>query len=217
MEKLQDILKALAKVPGAESLAQKALEALKAEGETADEAKAEIARLKRDLAAAEKARDALKKDLESSTTGKDEAVKAAQAERDALKQRIAELERERDNARKRAALGDALGIADPVRRKHALDALLARLPEDVVLDDKGELVGATKAVAAFRAEAPFYWPEGEEEEAPKDAGGSSVGRPANAGKAPLRRAGPGPAETTREERIRKWDRLFGRAPEAKQH
>lgn len=216
MNKLDEILKSLAKIPGAEALAKQALAesaALAASLEEVDSLTASAGASKKAIAALTKERDAFKRDLDAGAAGKDDALKAALRERDEAKAAAEKAGKDLGLQRKREALGEALGIVDAKRRRFAVDTLLPQLPEDVVLDEAGRLVGATKAIKTFREEAPFFWSPADADPLVAEADRGNGGKPAGAGRPPIASSGPGRKDTqTRDEKISKWDKLMGRAP-----
>lgn len=233
MDEIEELLKSLEKVPGAEKLAKdlrgKFAAAKKGLDDELDSAKAEAATAKKEAKTHKSTADAYKRDLDAGASGKEEALKKATAERDDWKAKAEKAEAKAGAVLKRSLLQDELGITDPVRRRHATDALMGQLPEDVVVDENGKLVGAAKHVKAFRESAPFYWEttqgaEGEagatgtagsasKEKADKGNGGPRPG----SGAAPMKQSGAGAKkELSRAEKIAKYGDLLYPDTAAKQ-
>lgn len=201
MDEFEKTLADLEKVKGAEELA-KALR--KQVTEAFDTVRGEANTAKKDAASFKKTADAYKRDLDAAGATKEEALKGAQKERDDWKGKAEQAERVAAGARRRTAVADELGISDPERRRHATNAFLAELPEDVTLDDNGRLVGAAKHIKSFREKAGFYWDAAEAAAIKVDAGN---GGPRQGGeKPPTKTAGAGSkAEPTRNEKVKSWD------------
>ena len=228
MPTVDEHLKALAKIPGAEAFAKKAIEALKEERDENEVQLAEAATARKDLAKVTRDRDALKRDLDGAGAKTEDTVKLAQKDRDEWKAKAEANATELVLTRRRQALADELNIADPVRRAHAVEAAYKKLPDNVTLDEKSnKLVGAAKFVGQFKSEASFYWSPEElaaAEEATEDeaAGGAGAGASArdrkidkgNGGKPgakkTLKDSGTGNPDTaTKGEKVDKWRGRFG--------
>lgn len=235
MDKINALLDQLDKIPGAEGVAKKLRAECTSLQAEVTEATDDAAAARKEAKTSKKAADDLKRDLDAGAGSKDEVVKKAENQRDEWKRKAEAAEAKVAVVAKRAALARELGIKDPVRSEHAVDALMARLPDDVTLDDSGrKLVGVTKHVNAFRKDASFYFrDEAEGDEEPEDGEGEDAdekaksekidrgsGGPRNGQDAPtLRKGGPGrKKEESREEKIERygneWDARNGHAPKA---
>ncbi len=125
----------------------------------------------------------LKSDLEAASKGTDERVAQALKERDehktAAEQRTAELA----STRLRHAVEKKLGISDEVKSRRAVGAFLEHAGDAVSLDEKGLVVGADKAIEAFKAAESFWFaPDAPSEPAaptsPRAGSGAAPARPA---------------------------------------
>lgn len=108
-------------------------------------------------AAAQRAADKLTADAAASGKTVEESTAAARKERDEAKAAAATAAAELQAHRVRVALERKLAIADETKSRRAVAALNEHAPDGFELDEHGKLVGADKAIEAFKAAEPFWF------------------------------------------------------------
>ena len=198
---MDKLLAELEKIEGAADLAVKLREAWATAD--ADATKAALVNAEKKLAKAEKDRDKFKADAEAASKGQDLVV-AAQAERDTAKAERDAATTALSSFKLTTKLERKLGISNEVKSRRAVAALLEAYGEEVTLDDKGEVVGADKALEAFKVAESFWFDEDAEGEPTKPANG---GPRAGAGPNPVKLGGKAPQTHEEKRAARKAEML----------
>lgn len=203
MDKIQELLASLAKVPGAEDLTKKIASEVKGITDAHDTATAKLATVtkERDTFKTESAKH--KADLDNGTAGKDEAVKKLAVERDDWRSKHEAAEAKLKRVALETAVGNALGIADPIARADAAASFIRVMPADAHLNDNGQLVGVSKAIETFKAERSYYFGA-----AGSEAKGNGGPRPGG-DPPPLKKSGTGAGAETEDKRSAWATRLEG--------
>lgn len=153
-----------------------------------DTSKGTLAGAEKRAKAAEKLAEKLKSDLDVAARGNDAATAAALKERDEAKAIAERATSEYTAYRTRVALEKRLGIADEKWSRRAADAFLADYAGDgLQLDEHGAIVGADRALEAFKASEPQWFvgvePAPERPSPGRPGSGPSPAKPAGAARA----------------------------------
>lgn len=205
MDKINEYLVALAKIPGAEDLAKKLTAEFKSFGDEHEASKSKVSTLtkERDAARGEAAKH--KSDLDAGATGKDEALRKITGERDDWKKKAEDGDARYKRRDLELTIGDELGIADKATRDDAVASFMRAAPESIHLNEAGKLVGAAKAIEAFKAEKTWYFgAKGAEKKVEGNGGPRPGSEPA-----PLNKSGTGQAAGTVDKRAEWASRLEG--------
>lgn len=145
-----------------------------------DGLKASTAKLADDAKAAQKKADAAEKKAEAAAKGGSDEVAKLRADAEAATKNAEAATNALREHKIKSALGEKLGIGDATKRRDAL-ALLG-VPDGVTMDEKtGEIIGADKAIADFKAARGYLFDDAEA----GNGGGSPTGAPKpKAGKEP---------------------------------
>lgn len=151
-----------------------------------DARKGEASSSAKALKAVERERDKLKADLESAGATSDERVTKALKERDEAKAAAEAAGAALTSQGLKHAVEKKLGISDETRSRRAARTFLDEYADGVSLDETGALVGADKAIEAFRTAEGFYFADAPAAETPvvqigtRPGSGPSAVRPVGA-------------------------------------
>lgn len=161
-----------------------------------DEQKGLVSAAEKKAKAAEKLAEKLKGDADASGKTVEEQTAAARKERDDARAEAKKAADDLQAHRVTVALERKLGIADETKARRAVAALREHAPDGFELDAQGRLVGADKAIEAFKTAEPF-WFGATEPAAPTTPRAGSAPSPAK----PAGSSGAKSAPATRAEKI----------------